>query len=75
MIGEIHLHQGNPGDAKTWLTRSLALADELGMRPLGANCHNALANVYDLDQQKTESERHRRIASSLADEMDMRLWR
>src|SRR5262245_50887376 len=75
MIGEIYLHEGNLGDAKTWLTKSLALAEELGMRPLEANCHKALANVFDLDQQKSEAERHRRISSSLVDEMEMRLWR
>jgi class 3 adenylate cyclase/tetratricopeptide (TPR) repeat protein len=75
MTGEIHLHGGNLSDAKTWLTRSLALADELGMRPLEANCHNGLANVFDLAQQKSEAERHRRISSSLVDEMEMRLWR
>ena len=75
MIGEIYLHEGNLGDAKTWLTKSLALAEELGMRPLEANCHKALAGVLDLDQQKSEAERHRRISSSLVDEMEMRLWR
>jgi tetratricopeptide (TPR) repeat protein len=75
MTGEIHLHGGNLSDAKTWLTKSLALSEELGMRPLEANCHNGLANVFDLAQQKSEAERHRRISSSLVDEMEMRLWR
>jgi class 3 adenylate cyclase/tetratricopeptide (TPR) repeat protein len=75
MIGEIYLHGGNLGDAKTWLTKSLALAEELGMRPLEANCHKALASVFDLDQQKSEAERHWRTSSSLVDEMEMRFWR
>ncbi len=75
MIGEIYLHEGNLGDAKTLLTKSLVLAEELDMRPLEANCHEALASVLDLDEQKFEAERHRRISSSLVDDMEMRLWR
>jgi len=75
MIGEIHLHGRDLAEAKTWLTKSLALAEELGMRPLEANCHRGLANVFDLDQQKSDAEEHRRISSSLVDAMEMRLWR
>jgi class 3 adenylate cyclase/tetratricopeptide (TPR) repeat protein len=74
MLGEIDLHLGNLGEAKTWLTESLAVAKELGMRPLEANCHRGLANMFDLGKQKSDAERHRDIANSLAHAMEMRFW-
>ena len=74
MLGEIDLHRGNLGDAKTWLTGSLAVAEELGMRPLEANCHRGLANMFDLGQRKSDAERHRDISNSLVHAMEMRFW-
>ena len=51
-----------------------ALAKELGMRPLEANCHRGLANLFDLGKQKSHAERHRDIANSLVHTMKMRFW-
>lgn len=74
MLGEVDLYRGNLSDAKAWLTQGVALAEELGMRPLGANCHKGLANAFDLSHQKSDAERHRSISNSLADAMEMRFW-
>jgi tetratricopeptide (TPR) repeat protein len=75
MIGEIRLHEGNLTEAESWLTQSLTLAKELGMRPLEANCHKALTNVADLDQQKSNAEHHRQTFIALVDAMEIRAWR
>jgi tetratricopeptide (TPR) repeat protein len=74
MLGETELHRGNLDDAKTWLTESLAIAEELGMRPLAANCHRGLANMFDLGKRKSDAERHRDVSNSLIHSMEMRLW-
>ena len=74
MLGEIDLNRGNLRNARSRLTASLALAKELGMRPLEANCHRGLANLFDLGKQKSHAERHRDIANSLVHTMKMRFW-
>jgi tetratricopeptide (TPR) repeat protein len=74
MLGEVDLYRGNLSDAKSWLTQSVTLAEELGMRPLEANCHKGLANVFDLSHQKSSAEHHRTVSRSLADAMEMRFW-
>jgi class 3 adenylate cyclase/tetratricopeptide (TPR) repeat protein len=74
MMGEVELYRGDLDNAKAWLTQSLTVAKELGMRPLQANCHKGLANAFDFGKQRSEAERHRDISRSLAEEMEMRFW-
>ena len=74
MLGEVDLYRGNLSDANSWLTQGVKLAEELGMRPLEANCHKGLANAFDLSHQKSSAEYHRSISRSLADAMEMRFW-
>ena len=48
LLGEIALH-GQPPDivqAEIYYQQALALADELGMRPLQAHCHRGLGTLY-----------------------------
>jgi tetratricopeptide (TPR) repeat protein len=48
LLGEIALH-GHPSDitqAETYYQQALALANELGMRPLQAHCHHGLGRLY-----------------------------
>jgi len=73
-LGEVDLQRRNLSDAKTWLIASLAIAQELGMRPLEANCHRGLANGLDLGHQTSDAEHHRDISNSLARAMEMRFW-
>jgi class 3 adenylate cyclase/tetratricopeptide (TPR) repeat protein len=74
MLGEVEMYRGNLSDANGWLTQGVKLAEELGMRPLEANCHKGLANAFDLSHQKSSAEHHRSISRSLADAMEMRFW-
>jgi class 3 adenylate cyclase/tetratricopeptide (TPR) repeat protein len=74
MLGEVDLYRGNLGDAQRWLAQGVTLAEELGMRPLEANCHKGLANAFDLGNQKSRAEHHRSISSSLAEATEMRFW-
>ncbi|KRR18785.1 ATP-binding protein [Bradyrhizobium retamae] len=74
MLGEVDLYRGKLSDAESWLTQGVVLAEELGMRPLEANCHKGLANVFDLGHRKSSAEHHRSISRSLADAMEMRFW-
>jgi AraC-like DNA-binding protein len=48
LLGEIHAHRGPPDVevAEEYYHESLALAEELGMRPLAAHCHFGLAKLY-----------------------------
>lgn len=74
MLGEVDMYRGNLDDARNWLAEGVKLAEELGMRPLEANCHKGLANVFDLAHQRSSAEHHRGISKSLADAMEMRFW-
>lgn len=74
MLGEVDLYRGNLEDSSHWLSQSVSLAEELGMRPLEANCHKGLANAFDLSHRKSDAERHRNISAALAAEMEMRFW-
>jgi hypothetical protein len=53
----------------------LALAGELGMRPLVAHCHFQLGKVYrKADQQQEQAREHLTTATTMYREMDMRFW-
>jgi class 3 adenylate cyclase/tetratricopeptide (TPR) repeat protein len=55
-------------------TKSLALANELGMRPLVAHCHAGLGRLYRHAGKPGESSRHRATASTMYSEMGMTYW-
>jgi tetratricopeptide (TPR) repeat protein len=48
LLGDIHTqrHAANIGPAETAYQQALALANELGMRPLQAHCHCSLGTLY-----------------------------
>ena len=54
---------------------SLALAEELGMRPLVAHCHLSLGKLYRRIGQRAQAEEHLRLALVMYREMDMAFWR
>jgi tetratricopeptide (TPR) repeat protein len=54
--------------------RALALADELGMRPLVANCHLSLGKLYRRMGQGQQAQEHLTTATTMYREMDMRFW-
>jgi tetratricopeptide (TPR) repeat protein len=54
--------------------QALALADELGMRPLVAHCHLGLGKLYRRTGQREQAHEHLTTATTMYREMDMRFW-
>jgi tetratricopeptide (TPR) repeat protein len=54
--------------------RALALADELGMRPLVAHCYLGLGKLYRRTRQRQEAQEHLATATAMYREMDMRFY-
>jgi tetratricopeptide (TPR) repeat protein len=54
--------------------QALALADELGMRPLVAHCHLGLGKLYRRSGEPARAEQHLAIAAAMYREMDMGFW-
>ena len=53
---------------------ALALASELGMRPLVAHCRLGLGNLYRLTGDRSQARDHLEAASEMYDEMQMPSW-
>jgi tetratricopeptide (TPR) repeat protein len=53
---------------------ALALAEELGMRPLLARCHLGLGSLYRRTGEPIEADRHLRRAVALFRSLDMDYW-
>ena len=68
---------GEPGEAAraaAIYADALALARELGMRPLVAHCHLGLGRLARRTGDGPNAQRHLQTASALYREMDMRPW-
>jgi hypothetical protein len=52
----------------------MALASELGLRPLVAHCHLGLGKLYRLAGTRQEAQEHLNTATAMYREMDMRYW-
>ena len=76
LLGAIHAHGDHPDvePAETHYCQALALANELGMRPLQAHCHLGLGTLYS----KVGRTEPARVALSTAIDlyraMDMTFW-
>ena len=64
-----------PEKAAAGYRDALALASELGMRPLVAHCLLGLGNLCCLTGDRTEARKHLAAASEMYDEMEMTSWR
>jgi hypothetical protein len=53
---------------------ALALAAELGMRPLVAHCHLGLAMLHHRARDRARAAEHASTAVAMYREMDMRFW-
>jgi tetratricopeptide (TPR) repeat protein len=76
LLGELHAQQEPLASAAAdgYYQQALALADELGMRPLKAHCHRGRGTLY---VQRGEREQARAALSTAIDlyrVMDMTLW-
>jgi tetratricopeptide (TPR) repeat protein len=76
LLGEIAL-QGHPShvqQAEVYYRQALALADELGMRPLQAHCHLALGTLYATVGQREQARAALTTAVAMYRVMDMTFW-
>jgi class 3 adenylate cyclase/tetratricopeptide (TPR) repeat protein len=62
------------GAGEAYCRAALALASELGVRPLAAHCHLDLGQMYARTGQREEARQHFVIATTMYREMDMRFW-
>jgi class 3 adenylate cyclase/tetratricopeptide (TPR) repeat protein len=76
LLGDIAAHPDAPdGEAAERHYRdALAVADELGMRPLVAHCHLGLARLFRLTARHAQARTHLTTATTMYRAMDMTYW-
>jgi class 3 adenylate cyclase/tetratricopeptide (TPR) repeat protein len=76
LLGEIVAREDplDIGKAENHYGQALALAEELGMRPLIAHCHVGLGKLYRLIRSRQQAEEHLTTATAMMREMEMGLW-
>ncbi len=76
VTGEIAAHKDPPAiaEAEGHYNQVLALAEELGMRPLVAQCHLGLGRLCRRIDNLEQAKRHITTATSMMREMKMGLW-
>ena len=76
MLGEINARRDPPDAdaAEDRYLQALALADDLGMRPLAAHCHLGLGRLQQLSGTGEPAREHLATARAMYREMDMSLW-
>jgi len=76
LLGEIALqgHPSNVEQTELYYRQALALADELGMRPLQAHCHLGLGMLYVKAGQQEQARAELSMAIALYRAMDMHFW-
>ena len=76
LLGEIAA-RGDPSDigkAEDHYRQALALAEELGMRPLMAHCHAGLGKLYRRTGNLQQAKAHLTNGVAMMREMEMGLW-
>jgi tetratricopeptide (TPR) repeat protein len=76
LLGDIVAHR-QPREveaAETHYRLALALAEELGMRPLQAHCHRGLGTLYVTTGQREQARAELSTAIALYRAMDMTFW-
>jgi tetratricopeptide (TPR) repeat protein len=76
LLGEstARLEPREVGPALGHYRQALALAEELGMRPLQAHCHRSLGTLYARQGQQEQARTALSAALALYRAMDMRFW-
>jgi len=76
LLGEIASHPDPPdvGKAEAPYREAMALADELGMRPLVAHCHLGLGTLYSKVGRREDARAELAAAIDLYRSMDMTFW-
>jgi tetratricopeptide (TPR) repeat protein len=76
LCGEIAAHPDSPDPEKAegHYRQAMALADELGMRPLLAYCQLGLGKLHRRTGEQDQAREHLTTAATMFREMDMRYW-
>jgi tetratricopeptide (TPR) repeat protein len=76
LIGDIASRQEPPAleEATQHYREALALAGELGMRPLIAHCHLGLGKLSRRTGKREQAREHLTTATTMYREMEMRFW-
>ena len=76
LLGEIAVRREPPevDQAEAHYRQALALAEELGMRPLQAHCHRGLGTLYATTGQQEQARAELLAAIDLYRAMDMTFW-
>jgi hypothetical protein len=76
LLGEIVAHRDPPDveSAAAHYRQALALAEDLGMRPLMAHCHRGLGTLYAQMDQCEQARAELSTAIALYRAMDMTFW-
>jgi class 3 adenylate cyclase/tetratricopeptide (TPR) repeat protein len=76
LLGNIALHRHPPEvlQAEAHYQQALALANELGMRPLVAHCHHGLGMLYAATGQREQARAALAAAITLYRDMEMAFW-
>src|SRR5262249_51952646 len=75
-LDAIHAHTDFPDtpQAEAHYHRALALAEELGMRPLQAHCHRGLGTLYAATGQREQARSELTTAIDLYRAIEMMFW-
>jgi tetratricopeptide (TPR) repeat protein len=76
LLGDIAAHRDSPEIAQpeAYYRQALALAEELGMRPLQAHCHRGLGMLYATTGWREQARAELSIAIDLYRAMEMTFW-
>ena len=76
LLGEVARRREPPDvdQAATHYRQALALAEEVGMRPLQAHCHLGLGTLYATTGQRQQARAALAAAIALYRDMDMTFW-
>ena len=76
LLGELASHHDHPdvATAEAHYGAAMALADELGMRPLAAHCHRGLGTLYATIGRLEQARAEISTAIELYRAMDMTFW-
>jgi tetratricopeptide (TPR) repeat protein len=76
MLGEVavHLKPAETAMAETYYRQAIALAGEIGMRPLVAHCHLGLGKLHRRRGDHEQTQEHLIKATAMYREMDMAFW-
>jgi tetratricopeptide (TPR) repeat protein len=75
-VGAVYAHANRPkvAPAAAHYQQALALADELGMRPLQAHCHRGLGTLYATIGQQEQARTELSTAIEMYRAMEMQFW-